>query len=228
LPHEPSAPDSVGPGARRWTVRTALSRAAGVARREGVRSLWFKALGETVYRRLLLVQASTGDLPEAAPGESSFSFSFLSPDEIDEQGIGPVSQEEAVRRLRQGDRCFCAFREGRPIALRWIAVGAASIEYLNCRLLLAPGVAYVYDAYTAPEARGGGVFGVTWYALARGLGAEGIHTTLGSALPENRPARRALGKLPYRIVGTFGYVKLGPWRRCFLRARTSAARIATA
>src|SRR5207302_3972274 len=46
---------SVAPGAQRWTFATALVRAVQVAREEGVRSLWFKALGETIYRRLAIV-----------------------------------------------------------------------------------------------------------------------------------------------------------------------------
>jgi hypothetical protein len=209
-----------------WTVRTALTRAAEVARREGLRSMWFKALGETVYRRLLLLEASVGDVPGPAPGESSLEFSVLSADQIDDNGIGGLTREEAAQRLRRGDRCFCTHRDGQLVALRWVAVAEARVDYLHCRLLLAPGVAYIYDAYTTPEARGSGIFGVTWTALARSLGLEGIHTILGSVLPENRPARRALGKLPYRVVGTMGCTKLGPWRRCFLRGSTGAATIA--
>jgi Acetyltransferase (GNAT) family len=225
LPRERSRPDSIAPGARAWTVGSALSRAAEVARSEGLRSLWFKVLGETVHRRLLLLEASIDDLPPAAPGEGSFEFSFLSLGEIGE-GVADMTREESARRLRRGDRCFCTRRDGRLVAVSWIAFEEASVEYLDCRLLLAPGVAYLYDVYTAPDARGGGIFRVSWFALARALGVEGVHTILTAVLPENRSARRAFGKLPYRVVGTFGYAKLGSWRRRFLRGRTRAATIA--
>ncbi len=37
--------------ADRWTWPQILKRAAEVRREEGLKSLWFKILGETVYRR---------------------------------------------------------------------------------------------------------------------------------------------------------------------------------
>ena len=41
---------------RRWTWRAALQRARQVLRDEGVKSLWFKVLGQTVYRRVVLME----------------------------------------------------------------------------------------------------------------------------------------------------------------------------
>jgi Acetyltransferase (GNAT) family len=195
-----------------------------VARREGLRSLWFKVLGETVYRRLLLLEASTDGLPPA-DAEGTFEFSFLSSDELGE-GVAGTTRAESALRLQRGDRCFCTRRDGRLVAASWIAFDEASVEYLDCRLLLSPGVAYLYDVYTAPDARGGGIFGASWFALAGALRDEGVHTILSALLPENRSARRAFAKLPYRVVGTFGYVQLGSWRRRFLRGRTRAVTVA--
>src|SRR5262249_30063850 len=38
-----------------WTARRAFGRARAVLREEGVRDLWFRALSDTVYRRMLLL-----------------------------------------------------------------------------------------------------------------------------------------------------------------------------
>jgi Acetyltransferase (GNAT) family len=204
-------------------VRRALGRAIEVQRREGLRALWFKALGETFYRRLLLLEAPTESQSEPPPATQSLEFAFLAPSEAGEYTFGEIGPETAAARLRRGDRCFCVRRDGRLVAVRWIAFEEAPVEYLGCRLLLAPGVAYLYDTYTAPAARGGGIFSSTWFMLARQLSTEGFQTILAAVLPENRGARRAMAKLPYRVVGKAGYVRLGPWRRCFLRSRTHAA-----
>jgi hypothetical protein len=39
-----------------WTAVRVWHRAKQVLREEGLKSLWFKILGETVYRRLLLLE----------------------------------------------------------------------------------------------------------------------------------------------------------------------------
>lgn len=204
-------------------MRRALGRAVDVQRREGLRALWFKALGETVYRRLLLLEAPTESEREPPPAAQAVEFAFLSPSEAGQFTFGEHGPETAAERLRRGDRCFCVRRDGQLAAVRWIAFEEASVEYLGCRLQLAPGVAYLYDSYTAPAARGRGIFSSTWFTLARELSAEGFHTILAAVLPENRAARGAMGKLPYRVVGKVGYVRLGSRRRCFLRGRTDAA-----
>ena len=50
----PEAEAPIAPGSRRWTPGSAARRAVAVARvRRGLRSLWTRALGETVYRRLI-------------------------------------------------------------------------------------------------------------------------------------------------------------------------------
>jgi Acetyltransferase (GNAT) family len=223
LPPERSAPESIAPGASAWTLRRALARALDIQRREGLRALWFKALGETVYRRLLLLEASLESQSEPPPPPRLLEFAFLAPGEVGEYPFGEHGSETAAERLRRGDRCFCVRRDGHVVAVRWIAFEEASIEYLGCRLRLAPGVAYFYDSYTSPTARGSGIFSSTWFILARQLSSEGVHTVLAAVLPENRAALRAMEKLPYRVVGNVGYVRLGPRRRCFLRSRTHAA-----
>src|SRR3954466_2294278 len=41
---------------KQWTWQEIQRRAAEVLRQEGLRSLWFKLLGETVYRRAVLME----------------------------------------------------------------------------------------------------------------------------------------------------------------------------
>jgi GNAT superfamily N-acetyltransferase len=163
-----------------------------------------KALGETFYRRLLLLEAATESLSEPPPATQSLEFAFLAPS-------GPASTRSAksVPRLPPSDcggatAASASVVTGGSSPFAWIAFEEAPVAYLGCRLLLAPGVAYLYDTYTAPSARGGGISSSTWLALARQLSTEGFQTILAAVLPENRAARRAMAKLPYRVIGKAG------------------------
>jgi GNAT superfamily N-acetyltransferase len=198
-----------------------------VLRSEGLRTLYFTILGETVYRRLLLFEAPTGDRLRPAPGLESLEFAYLSAGEVGQDPLPGQSGEIVAHRLRRGDRCLCARRAGRLVAYRWIGLGETLVEYLGCTLRLAEGVAYVYDAYTVPEARGLGLSAVLWARYTERLAEEGCHTTLAAILPENRAARRAAAKLPFRRVGRVWYVQLGPWRRYFLRSPTRSVALAS-
>src|SRR5712691_6215953 len=68
----------------RWKVRVALERAKEVLREEGVRSLWFKLLGETVYRRLLLLERPLQDAIPAVTARVPVEISLLQKSEIAE------------------------------------------------------------------------------------------------------------------------------------------------
>jgi RimJ/RimL family protein N-acetyltransferase len=217
LPREQSAFESIAPGAHPWTLRSALARGRDVLQREGVRALWFKALGETVYRRLLLLERELDDAPRVLDASVPLEFGFLSEADIDEYAALRGDRDPAVAagRLRRGDRCFVARHEGRLVAALWVATGEAEFEYLGRRLRLGENEAQRYDSFTAPELRGRGVIAAVGTRLDRQLREENIRRVRGTALPENAAALRALAKGGYRPIGKIGYVKLGPWRRDF-------------
>ena len=68
----------------RWTLRMAVARASEVLRQEGVRSLWFKILGDTVYRRLLLVERPRQEPIPAVKARVPVEISLLQKSEIAE------------------------------------------------------------------------------------------------------------------------------------------------
>jgi GNAT superfamily N-acetyltransferase len=194
-----------------WTARTALVRAAEVLRREGLRSLWFKVLGETVYRRLRLYELPLTEEspPLATPPELEFRFL----DESDLEAYAAFRPdrdlEEARARLRRGDRCFAALEGGSIVAARWLATGEAEIEYLACTVRVREGSVYRYDSFTDPRYRGRGVIGVTGARLAPELWASGVRRIVGAAMPENRAGVRVFEKEGFRPFAKLGYVRIG-------------------
>jgi hypothetical protein len=117
---------------------------------------------------------------------------------------------EFRRRLERGDRCVALWQGGRIVASRWISTQIAEIEYLGLMVGLAPGIEHLYDAYTAPDERGGRLqkllTAITYEKFAE-MGCTDVFYTIW---PENRASLAVL--LPSaRRVGTLASVHLGPW-----------------
>lgn len=206
---------------RQRSTRAALGRARVVLAEEGLRSLWFKVLGETVYRRLLLLARDTAGPLSPVPFPDGLDFSFVEPS--DARSLNSLAAQadsaEALRRLRRGDRCFVGRIGGRVVTARWVAVGEIWIPYLQRWLQPKVNEVFIYESFTHPAFRSQGVDAGARRTLLPLLAAEGVRTTVAAVLPEERLALRVLEKDGYRRIGVVGYVKIGPWRRGFLRRR---------
>ena len=154
--HRPAKSEKWGGGMRRWTPRQALVRAVELARNQGLKVLWIKILGETVYRRVLFIEdVLSRPLPplESIP---RIDLSELRENEIDQYlSLRPDhSAEETGRRLRTGHRCWVTRDHGRVVSALWLVTGRAFIRPLGCEISLAPDEIYGYDSFTDPRDRG--------------------------------------------------------------------------
>ena len=107
--------DAVSAALDRRSARGIVARAGDVLRREGFRALWFKILGETVYRRLVLVERPLAlPVPDVA-ARVPVDVAFLQPTELAEyRAFRPeTSEAELESRLRAGQICFVARHRGR-------------------------------------------------------------------------------------------------------------------
>jgi ribosomal protein S18 acetylase RimI-like enzyme len=196
-----------------------------VYREQGLRGVWFGLLARTFYRRLDLVELDLADPPPLAGMPFPLEFGFLEKSEAAEYaelGAG-VDVDEALRRMGRGERCFVARSDGRIVSGRWLATGRAFVTYLDRVLELADGDVYVYESFTDPARRGKAVSAAAGTRLAELLAEQGRRRMVAATLRENRPGQRIWRKAGYRHIGTIGYVKLGPWRRHFLRAHRRGA-----
>ncbi len=185
-------------------------------------ALWFSLLARArLYRRLALFELSLADTPPARPATVPVELRLLAPGDVAAHvALRPdVPPGEVLARLGRGERCFTAWHEGRLVSTTWAATGRVRIDYLDRDLALAPGDAYAYDAFTAPDYRGREIAGLCTASMQRALRAAGVRRLLAAHLPENRFVRGRTAKRPQRDLGVIGYVGLGPWRRHFLRER---------
>jgi hypothetical protein len=192
-----------------------MARVVELARSEGMRIALVKALGETFYRRLDVVELRLPVTVDVEP-ELALELRFLHADDQPAyEGLHRGGSTELRERLERGHRCFGAWLDDRLVATRWFATGRAPIEYLGREVPLQPGELYLYELFTAQDVRGHSVTRAAGAGVVAALSSEGARRLVGAVLPENRPVRRAYEKGGWSIVGRIGFVRLGRWRRDF-------------
>lgn len=194
-----------------------LQRAWLVLREEGVRSFWFKLLGDLGYRRLYLLQGSLTEPIAPLPAALPITFDWLKPSELGEyMAMQPERTKQLFAdRLARGHRCLTVRSHGRLVGGMWAAQQHAWIAYLEREVPLGDGEVYAFDAFTLPEFRGQGIAPALSTELIRRSQAAGCRRAIRATSPENQPALRAHAKAGFHPYARIGYVKLGPWRRDF-------------
>ena len=212
---------------RRWTVRQALARAVEVARWKGLKVLWFKILGETVYRRVLFVEGILNRPPPPLEFMPSIEISELRENEIDDYRSlrSDETAYEIGRRLRSGHRCWVTRYDGRIATAWWGVTGRAFIDPLGCEILLASDEIYTYGSFTDPRYRGQHLPAARYWLLRPMLEAEGFCRFLGIVEPDDPAAVRHSQRSGLSTIGTVGYFRIGPWRRYFVRPTSGGSRI---
>ncbi len=201
------------------TLRLALARASHVLRQEGARSLWFKILGETVYRRLLLLER---DLQEPIPEVTvrlPVAIGLLKKTEIAAYvQLRTDADAAAIRsRLDGGQVCFAARHRGGLVSTSWAATNRVWIDYLARELPLAADEVYCYDSFTDEAFRGWGLDAARTAEKLRYFRRAGYRRAVCVVSPENRASLRSCAKVGYRFSGLIGYVRIGPWTWHFCR-----------
>lgn len=198
-------------------------RAREVLRGEGfcgLRSHLVDLLGEisryrlVEYRRTVLVVRAVGEPIPTAAARIPVEIALLKRSEVDEYAAfhPDTNAPAAHRRLDLGHQCFVARHQGAIVNACWTGTGSAWIPYLQCRIDLAPGEAYVYDHYTDPRFRGNNVPFVRAVFMLHHFRALGYHRLTAIVIPENRPAFGSFEKSGYHRIGIIGTLRVGPWR----------------
>jgi hypothetical protein len=203
----------------RWNLSHVAQRARQIVREEGLRSLWFKILGEVCYRRAIFFVCELEKASSEAPSSLPVELNTLQSDEIHEYlALYPGNDPDDIRRrLASGHTCFTARLNGQLIHVCWAATGHAWIAYLAREIQLAPDEVYSYELYTAPAFRGSNVTVIRSAYMQQTLHRAGYRRAFAVVMPENKTGYRAVEKAGYRPMGmlrTFWFCK---WRCNFGR-----------
>jgi len=217
-----NAPGMGSPNASQFEGRrgNVIDRASEILRSEGARVLWFRILGETVYRRMILFERRLEEPPMAAVRcEVPVAISQLQMHEVSEYVAfrANVDPAEIRSRLEQGHQCWVARRQGTMVHAIWAAIGSAWVRYLECEIRLAADEAYIYESYTAPAFRRLNINAARAGVMARYFSDRSFVRLLALVMPENPAGIQATVSAGYRAAGVIGRVSLGPWHRHFSR-----------
>jgi len=217
---------------RNWGKTLALTsrRAIEIWRESGPAVLFQKALGETVFRQMLCFERSLAEPVEPAAPMPGVTVEELPASRAHElQWLRPETNLHAIAdRFCEGQRCFVASMEGRIVHARWLSTGKAWCEVLATEIPLAPGAAYLYESFTAPEVRTVGLARAVGKFSLRRLREEGVQIVVAVVDPWNREGRRSLENAGWANRGHLGLLRLGPWRRLIGGNRTAGLRRAPA
>lgn len=200
-------------------LSTAFWRSVDIVREEGLTVLWFKLLGETVYRRMRLFERYL-DEPIGTTGvQPEIELGTLRDDETDAcLELRPEgSRDELRHRLSRGGFCFVARVADRVVALTWASRGVAWIEYLRTAIELGPDDAYLYEVVVHPEVRGQRIAAALFAHAYRELRHLGVRRAIFAVNLENTAGLRSLSGNGARELGLKGFVALGSWRHDFYR-----------
>jgi hypothetical protein len=179
-----------------YPTGNAVRRAITVLRRQGIRSFWFKILGELGYRRMLLLERSLADRCRKSLRGLPVHVDVLKENEVEDylafRPDTPCTHVSA--RLTLGHQCCLARHEERIVAACWTATRPVWSEYLDCEIGLAAGDAYLFDRFTLPAFHGLRIGKVVRMHQLRSVQQAGYRRTISAIVLENKPALRDIAK----------------------------------
>ena len=186
------------------------NRAVAVLREQGLREVYSKIRARFGVDRVVVYELKRERvLQRAASPEGVTVRAIAEADIAAYAALHPNSYEVAVARLRKGERCLAAWREGRIVGTRWLTTTAADLGW-GIVFPMCPGIAYAYDAFTAPAERGRGIGATVTAALVEEAFAAGAKRVINAVLPSN-PDGQALARGRSELLGELSSAHVGRW-----------------
>ncbi|MEA1970789.1 MAG: hypothetical protein U9N37_04120, partial [Thermodesulfobacteriota bacterium] len=197
--------------------KSALLRAIEVLKEEGLKSLWFKLLGETVYRRVVVVERILDELIHPMTSRIPVTIKLMEKSDVGEycEFYLDADRSDIQQRLDSGHWCFTARHQGHIVHTCWAATQVFWFNYLSYEIQLASDEAFIYDSYTDPSYRGLNIAATRSVVMMRFFHSAGFRRLLGVVAPENQSAVRIPQKSGYHPIGTLGFFKIGPIKQDF-------------
>jgi SAM-dependent methyltransferase len=199
------------------STRDVARRVKEILREGGIRTLWFKVLGETFYRRMWLFERRLDEPIASLTAPDDIEFGTLCEDEIERcSELRPErTSQELTARLARGERCYVARKLGIVVGFTWVVRRSAWIDYLGCTLDFGPDDYYLYEVIVAQECRGQRIAAALLAHTYRELGQLEASRAILAINLDNDAGLRALTRAGERRFAVQGYVGPRRFRREF-------------
>jgi GNAT superfamily N-acetyltransferase len=177
-----------------------------------MKSLWLKVLGETVYRRMVIVERRLDEPIVDIVPRVPIEIALLKEGAVDEyRRFRPQDSLDDVHRwLCAGRVCFVARHEGRIVHTCWVSRGPTWIDYLAFELPLGQDEVCACASFTAPAFRGLDIAPARLTHTLRYLRDAGYSRMVSLVVHGNRASLHYSMHGGYRVIGTVSRITLGP------------------
>lgn len=169
----------------------------------GLREVFFRLLryiAKPVYANVnfKIVRLSAFNVSEPHP---DIRVSELTLAEVDDLlPVVYVDRKGVVERFSQNDRCFAVREDGKIVSFTWIRTRQRHLPELEMSLSLQPNQAWVYNAITARESRGKGLYSNILRFAAKKLASEGTDEIYGDVNSFNKASIKGFEKAGFEII----------------------------
>ena len=116
---------------RGWTWTRVRERVPRVLEEGGIATILFKVLGETVYRRMIVMECSLDEPVDELHARVDVEVGLLDMAADDYRRLRPETPDDEIRRRRgAGHWCAGARIEGRVVSVCWVAPRGGRVDYL--------------------------------------------------------------------------------------------------
>lgn len=159
----------------------------------------------------LTLQATPNEEPERMPVLLGAKDARKLEERLPYHAVVPMEE-----RLRAGDRCYAMLTgAGETQSFTWVTSGREVYVYeLGKSVWVPENVAYFYDAFTFPEARGTGLIAETVHGIVADLENSPVERCEVWVAQGNTPSLRAYDKAGFRVYGSWRLAAVGPVRLC--------------
>jgi len=200
-----------------WSLGPALRRAREILQGEGLRTLWWRVLDGTVYRRTVLIDRPLKRPVAEVATRHRIVIGLLKESDIEEYITFRIGAEPSLvrRRIAAGHWCFAARHDGRLIGALWATTDSQRRLPTLWTPPLRPGEVHFYDLFVAPEARGGRVASKLISDMLRYFQTAGYCRVVAAVLLQQRSIVLLYQALGFGVCGIMSCLKIGPWGRSF-------------
>jgi GNAT superfamily N-acetyltransferase len=169
-----------------------------------------------VYTRMIVFLTDTQRVHFSEKKGVGFSARLArSEDILRLHGFSGFRRGEAEKRLRAGELCFVAEKDGELVNYAWVCFHEAYVDELEIGIKLNPGSVYRHDVFTVRACRGMGIFPLVFEESCRYLSQKGIRELYGIVDSSNACMLRVYQKAgdASRRIGEVAYIRLFSLRR---------------
>lgn len=147
----------------------------------------------------------------------AYEIRFATLDDAENLNSVEIDRDKARHRLKRGDTCVIALKEGRPVSISWAATGRLYNRYAGSILETGDDGLFLYGVYSIPEERMKGFFASCFKLQIEHYAAQSRVKKYGVVEILNTASLKTHLRMGFKITGETYYVALAGMSVCYYK-----------